>query len=691
MKKSEKKGRLKMKNKKLSTTITITISIVAAVCILGLFLFANGSMTSVMKKNSMDNMKTALESRQKVIENYVDHAEDQLVSYGKGVESLKLLEDPSDEESLERVQKYTENYYKELSGWEGIYVGEPNTHVIAHNNPKVVGMTTRKGEALKQLQSEMEKSDRLYNAGIIVSPASQKLILSMYYPIYKENKMIGYVGGGPFGEQLQKSLDSLKVEGLAHASFTMINTETKTYIFSQDSKKIAKEIKDPMLLQVIKNAEKNTGNQIQEIEYKDTNGNDSVGVYRVLPNRGWAVVMTDTEDEIFNVANTNRKTLGLICIGSFLLLMILTYVVIKLCLSPLKIAEHAILKLKNLNLSKDKKIQKFVNGKSEIGHIATAIDSLYDTFSSIIDTLNGCSSSLLGSAERITETSHELYECVGDNAATAEQVVAGATMTKEAVEQVGKEISNISKLVDEVGEQVKAGSERSEELIQDVMKMKEVANESLDVNSEKMKSNEERIEKAMKDLKSLSRINEMVDQILEITSQTNLLSLNASIEAARAGEAGRGFAVVASEIGNLALSSSKTATEIQTICKDTNKNIEYVRQCFMSILEYWKTDVTNQFKDFIEMSNNYNTSIESIENVISGIQNSTDSFVDGMSAICQQMERVELAADENAQGMERIIDKIGKTTKSAETISGVTKDNQKNAEEIRDIVKKFTK
>ena len=40
-----------MKNKKLSTTITITISIVAAVCILGLFLFANGSMTSVMKKN----------------------------------------------------------------------------------------------------------------------------------------------------------------------------------------------------------------------------------------------------------------------------------------------------------------------------------------------------------------------------------------------------------------------------------------------------------------------------------------------------------------------------------------------------------------------------------------------------------------------------------------------------------------
>ena len=99
-----------MKNKKLSTTITITISIVAAVCILGLFLFANGSMTSVMKKNGMDNMKTALESRQKVIEDYVNNAENQLVSYSKGIEIVNLLEHPDEPDVVEKAQKYTENY-----------------------------------------------------------------------------------------------------------------------------------------------------------------------------------------------------------------------------------------------------------------------------------------------------------------------------------------------------------------------------------------------------------------------------------------------------------------------------------------------------------------------------------------------------------------------------------------------------
>ena len=562
-----------MKNKKLSTTITITISIVAAVCILGLFLFANGSMTSVMKKNSMDNMKTSLESRQKVIEDYVNNAEDQLVSYSKGIEIVKLLENPTDSEIQKKAQKYTEDYYKELSGWEGIYAGEPNTHVIVHNNPKIVGMTTRKGEALKQLQDAMKESDRLYNAGIIVSPASKKLTLSMYCPVYKGDEMIGYVGGGPFGEQLQKSLDALKVEGLDNASFTMINTKTNTYIFSKDSKKIAKEIKDPMLLNISESAKKGAGNQVHEIDYKDADGKDCVGVYRVLNDRGWAVVMTDTEDEIFAMANTNRNTLGFICLGSFLLIMLLTYVVIRFCLNPLKVAENAILNLKDLKLNKDEKIEKYVNGKSEIGHIATAIDSLYRTFDAIIDTLNSCSVSLLKSAEKITSSSEELYDCVGDNAATVEQVVAGVTLTEEAVEQVGKEIGRISELVSDVGR-----SERSEELIQEVQKMKDTANQSLDANREKMVWNENNIEKAMKELQSLSRINEMVDRILEITSQTNLLSLNASIEAARAGDQGKGFAVVATEVQKLARDMATSSEAIKKILGQLSHTINNLNQ-----------------------------------------------------------------------------------------------------------------
>ncbi|MFR5619555.1 MAG: hypothetical protein ACLTJ5_12210 [Clostridium sp.] len=63
-----------------------------------------------MKKNSMDNMKTSLESRQKVIEDYVNNAEDQLVSYSKGIEIVKLLENPTDSE----IQKKSSKVYRRL-------------------------------------------------------------------------------------------------------------------------------------------------------------------------------------------------------------------------------------------------------------------------------------------------------------------------------------------------------------------------------------------------------------------------------------------------------------------------------------------------------------------------------------------------------------------------------------------------
>lgn len=671
----------------------MTISLVVAICITCLFLVASSNMTKAMKETSIDNMKTSLEAKQKVIEEYVSNAEAQLVSYSKGIEIINLLKDPQNDLLKEKAQQYTENYFKELENWEGIYTAEWNTHVIAHSNPKVVGITTREGDALKQLQDAMTEANGLYNTGIIISPASKKLTLSMYYPVYSEDgkKILGYVGGGPFGEELQKLLDTMTVEGLENARFTMVNTNTKTYIFDQDEKRIAQKIEDKAMLSILQAAEGQKEKKCQEMEFTDENGIDSLAAYCYVPERDWAVILTDTEDEIYMIANSNRKTLGIFCIVFFLLITLLSWFVIHLCIHPLTVAESAILELKNLNLKKNKKLEKYVNRKSEIGHIATAIDSLYETFYDIISTLNQCSDSLMDSATKITDSSHVLFECVDDSATTAEQVVTGAETTKQAVTSVGNEIARISDLVLRVDEQVQAGSDKSDVLIQSVQEMKTVANQSLETNEDKMKTTEKSIEEAMQNLQSLTRINEMVDQILDITNQTNLLSLNASIEAARAGEAGKGFAVVASEIGNLALNSSQTATQIQNICNETNQNIAYVRNCFESILTFWKTGVSKQFEDFIEMANEYSVSIASIQSVIQDIKNVSDSFGEVVTIIRKQVDMVQNASDENTKGMEQIIEKLERTTSTTEMLSNITKTNEGNAESLHDIVRKFTK
>ena len=117
-----------MKNQKMSTVITAMISAVAAVCILLLFLIASRNMTVAIKGTAMNNMETSLGARVQLTEQYVVSAEALMESYGKAPVVAKLLEDPTDEELTRQAQEYTESYFADLNGWEGIYIAEWDLH-----------------------------------------------------------------------------------------------------------------------------------------------------------------------------------------------------------------------------------------------------------------------------------------------------------------------------------------------------------------------------------------------------------------------------------------------------------------------------------------------------------------------------------------------------------------------------------
>lgn len=219
--------------------------------------------------------------------------------------------------------------------------------------------------------------------------------------------------------------------------------------------------------------------------------------------------------------------------------------------------------------------------------------------------------------------------------------------------------------------------------------MRKLADETLIGNSNKIEKTKADIETAMENLQALSKINGMATQILDITSQTNLLSLNASIEAARAGEAGRGFAVVAGEIGSLAESSSKTVNEIQTICAEANQSIQSVRACFEDVVAFMESDVSKQFKEFADMAKEYGQAVGEIQKAITSIEETSSMFGESVESINRQVDVVSAASGDNEAGVEDIIEKNNATTSTADEIIRIANDNQNNANAIRNIVERF--
>ena len=145
-------------------------------------------------------------------------------------------------------------------------------------------------------------------------------------------------------------------------------------------------------------------------------------------------------------------------------------------------------------------------------------------------------------------------------AEAAQSLAEGATDQAGAVEELQATIANISEAVGHTAQKTKESYDQAQEY-----------SEKADVSRGEM----EKLMEVMGRINETSQqIGNIISEIEDIASQTNLLSLNASIEAARAGEAGKGFAVVADQIGKLADQSGKSAVDTRRLIEGILQEIE---------------------------------------------------------------------------------------------------------------------
>ena len=296
-----------MKEHKRISTLNL-ILIIQLVIMIILSTVITKTISKTTKQNSIEHMQTITDERAKIILNYVHNAENTLTYYSKAEQVVNLLSDPSNQEYIKKAQAFTEDYSNSVENIEGLWIGEWNTHCIAHTNPGTVGITTRKDPtSLKQLQDAMlEAGDKVYNTGIIISPASGAQIVSMYKAVYDENgEPMGFVGLGIYTNRLVENLDSLSIKGFEHSTYSMINVSNSKYIFNNNLELIDSVVDHKSLEKICKQY-KGSVNSDNGYFYYENKGTNYISIYNYIPEYGWILMIDDTKKEVFTLTNVMR-------------------------------------------------------------------------------------------------------------------------------------------------------------------------------------------------------------------------------------------------------------------------------------------------------------------------------------------------------------------------------------------------
>ncbi len=675
----------------MSTVIAMGAILIAVVCMAVLYLISSSRTSSSMQRAAMDNMRTAMNLQTGIMRQFVENSELGLREYATAEEITAVLKNPTDSECVRAAQEYTERYYANLDNWEAVYVSNWKTTVLAHSNAGAVGMTTRTEDQLPSYQASMTESGKagLFNGGAFVSPASGEMILNLRMAVYDTDgeTPIGLVGGGPFIVNLGEILDRYTISGLEKAQYSVLDAVGGTYIFCPTPELVGQPVEDATMLKII---ERVAAGQAQgDMNYEAADGQKHIVTYMSIPELGWVLIMDDVASEVFAASRELQMNLLVICAIICVVITVFLYVLAKAITKSLGLVENAIGELGSLNLKEKRSIQKLMGGKGEISKIAAATYQMTGSLSGIVGTLENCAKSLQDGVGTMSSTSTSLVDCSMDNMSTSEELSASIANTNESIMKVNEEIGQITSLVDTVDVKVKESRQKSENLMTATEEMVQMSYNTLHNTEKKIVDTKIDIEQGMKNLQSLSKINEMANQILDITSQTNLLSLNASIEAARAGAAGKGFSVVADEIGKLAVSSSETVGEIQKICKETNSSIESIQKCFSDIIQFMETDVSRYFKQMAQKTENYHSSVSDIKDTIGEIEDASGNVAVSVDNISEQVKNIRYASMDNESGIKSIIEKADVTSSMVENINNLLTENQTNTKQINEIIGKF--
>lgn len=372
-------------------------------------------------------------------------------------------------------------------------------------------------------------------------------------------------------DEYAKSLSDVKLEGM-DSSYVYVVKNDGTMLYHPTKEKVGQPVENAVIKGVVQQLQDGKKPGTTVVEY-DFNGTTKYSAYTILNNENILVLTADESEALAGITTVTGVAVGIIAIV-VLIAIIISFIMGRRLMRPLVKVSTIIEDVANGNIEADFSVVKESN--DEIGLIIEKMKELTQSLGSIVGKIRNSSDTMSSNSYELNDTSsqtlaanNEISKAVEDVAEGSTGMAASISKINENLLEMSNETKDINASVDEIKNQTVA--------VQDSSKIMNDKIKSMQDSSHKMDEGISAISKRIETVNTtVDKVSNIVSVIEEISSETNLLSLNASIEAARAGDAGKGFAVVAQEIRVL---SDNTNTELENIKQIISSLVEECRYC----------------------------------------------------------------------------------------------------------------
>lgn len=368
-----------------------------------------------------------------------------------------------------------------------------------------------------------------------------------------------------------EDLSGVKLEGM-DSSYIYVVQNDGTMLYHPTKEKVGQPVENAVIKGVVNQLQDGKKPGTTVVEY-DFNGTTKYSAYTILDNENILVLTADESEALSGITTVTAASVGISTIV-VLIAIIISFIMGRRLMRPLVKVSAIIEDVANGDINADFGMVKETN--DEIGLIIEKMKELTQSLGNIVGKIRNSSDTMSANSYELNDTSSQTLAANNEISKAVEDVAEGSTGMAASISKINENLLEMSNETKDINESVNEIRNQTV-AVQDSSKIMNNKIKSMQNSSQKMDEGISAISKRIETVNTtVDKVSNIVSVIEEISSETNLLSLNASIEAARAGDAGKGFAVVAQEIRVL---SDNTNTELENIKQIISSLVEECRYC----------------------------------------------------------------------------------------------------------------